>query len=262
MMPEEIKTLFSLNGELHNLVDTQLQFDISDKNNKSFFVAFVIGKAYKTYEAIILLCKNGYGEDAFMLARTLFELMVTAVYILQDESEDRLMRYMNYDWVTRKQMYDYIATKDDLLANLNKAIESGGKENTIDEVERKYKAVMERYHYRDSWSDKTIQGMSDSIGRLDMYNTVYRMQCTVSHTNARSMNEYITLTDKGTILNIGPNWDLVENSLLISFDCFFHITKEANRQFAWKVDDTLEKIEKRYIEKICQLKKKGETGCE
>jgi len=261
MVSEEIKTLLSLNEELRNLVDTKLQLDISGGSNKTFFVAFVLGKAYKTHEVTVLLCKNGYGEDAFMLTRTLFELMVTTAYILQNKSEDRLMRYMNYDWVTRKKMYDYVKTKDALLASLNKAIESGSRENTIEEVEREYKTVMEKYNYRNGWSDRSIERMSESIGRLDMYSTVYRLQCMVSHTNARSMNEYITSTDQGIILNIGPNWNLVERSLVIAFDCFFHIAKEADRQFTWGVGSTLEEMATKYAEKIGQLKIHLENLC-
>ena len=76
-MTEEMNTLLKFNKELHDLVDSKLQLDITNGDNKAFFTAFAMGKAFKTYEAIGILCRSGYGEDAFMLARTLFELMVT-----------------------------------------------------------------------------------------------------------------------------------------------------------------------------------------
>ncbi len=252
---ENINTFLSFNKQLHDLVESKLQLDINDGNNKDFFVAFMMGKAFKTYEALGMLCKSGYGEDAFMLARTLFELMITLAYILQDETEERLLRYMSYDWVTRKRMYEYIATKKDLSMHLNKAIESGNKENTIAEVEEEYKKVMEKYNYsNNTWSDKTIKGMSEAVGRSDAYNTVYRLQCNVGHTNARSMNEYIKVTDEGTILNIGANWDLVQSTLIIAFDFFFHITKEADKQFSWKLEGTLEELAKNWSEEFGKTK--------
>ena len=66
-MKEEISILLKFNKQLHDLVDTKLQFDITDNDNKSFFTAFAIGKAFKTYEAVGVLCRSGYGEDAFIL---------------------------------------------------------------------------------------------------------------------------------------------------------------------------------------------------
>lgn len=249
-MPEEIKTLLSLNVRLHKIAETQLQSEIHDDSNKAFFEAFVLGKAFKSYEAILLLCRNAYGEDAFMLTRTLFELMVTNSYILKDCTENTLMRYMHYDWVTRKEMYDYVISNPELLAQLNKDIESGSRANTIPEVEEEYKKAMTKYGYRNGWSDKSIKGMCESMGRIEMYSTVYKMQCTVGHTNARSMNEYAHLTNEGSILNIGPNWDLVRVSLVIVFDCFFHILKEAGGQFSWSLDTTLEALAKEYGETV------------
>jgi hypothetical protein len=252
---ENINTLLSFNKQLHDLVESKLQLDINDGNNKDFFVAFVMAKAFKTYEALGVLCRAGYGEDAFMLARTLFELMITTAYILQDETEGRLLRYMSYDWVTRKKMYEYVVTKEELLIHLNKEIESGNRDNTIAEVEEEYKKAMEKYHYNNNgWSDKNIKEMSEAVGRADAYSTVYKLQCTVSHTNARSMNEYIKITEEGTILNIGPNWDLVQNALVIAFDFFFHIAKQADSQFSWGIENTLEELAKNWSEEVGKMK--------
>ena len=122
-------------------------------------------------------------------------------------------------------------------------------------MEQKYEAAMKKYKYRITWSDKNIKEMCESIGRPDLYNSLYRLQCTVSHTNARSMNEYLRHTDQGIILNIGSNWDLTQSSLVIVFDCFFHIAKEANKQFNWSGDDVLEKIAQRYGKEVSRLNK-------
>ena len=253
-MTEEINILLKFNKELHDLVDSKLLLDITDGDNKAFFTAFAIGKAFKTYEATGILCRSGYGEDAFMLARTLFELMVTSAYILQDTTEDRLTRYISHDWVTRKKMYDYVVSNESLLAGLNKEIESG-RQNTVAEVEAEYKKVRKTYKYKNgTWSDKKIDEMSESIGRLDMYKTVYKLQCSLSHTNARSINEYVSVTEEGTILNIGPNWDLVKNTLVIAFDCFFHITQEANGKFGWGLENTFEEMSEKWAEEVGKLK--------
>lgn len=250
---EQTNIILNFNKQLHDLIEAKLQLDVTGTSDKDFFTAFVLGKAFKTYEAIGVLCKSGYGEDAFMLARTLLEIMVTTSYVLQDETDDRLMRYMNHDWVTRKEMYDYILTNPDLLAGFHKEIENG-RPNTVPEVEEEYKKVMAKYKYRNGWSDKSIKQMSEDINRLDIYSTVYSLQCTIGHTNARSMNEYINLTEEGVILNIGANWDLVQKTLVVAFDCFLHISKEANNRFGWKIENQLEELAKKWGEEVGKIK--------
>lgn len=255
-MTEEIKTLFTFNERLHSLAEKMLETEIHDVNDKVFFEAFVIGKAFKSYEAVLLLCHNGFGEDAFVLTRTLFELMITNAYILQDDTEEMLMRYMHYDWVTRKEMYDYLVTKPEILKHLNESAALDQNASTVSEVDTGYKKAVAKYQYkRGSWSDKSIKGMSQAVGREDMYSTVYRLQCTMGHTNARSMNEYVSNEGQESILDVGPNWNLVREALVIVFDCFFHILKEADKQFSWNLDESLESLAKEYSEAVRILRR-------
>jgi hypothetical protein len=251
--------LASFNEELNKLVEGKLRIGIHNKENFALFMSFVIGKAFKTHEALMLLCKKGYGEDAFMLARTLFELGVMSSYILQDPTEKILRRYLEHDWVTRKEMYDYVITKDDLLESLNKEMEAR-LTNPIEEVGKEYSRVMKEYQYKPhgGWSDKSISKMAESIGRKDMYDTVYRVQCTVSHANARSMNEYVKEdTDGGMVINIGPNEDLTEKTLVIAFDLFRMIIEDADKTFEWDLEPALDSIYKRFIETASALNVKN-----
>ncbi|MBI3335762.1 MAG: hypothetical protein HY001_04680 [Candidatus Portnoybacteria bacterium] len=250
-MLQNKSSIFDFNKQLSHLVYSKFE-NIKPDSDKSFFIAFIIGKAYKTHKAIMLLCKQGYGEDAFMLARTLFELMITTSYIFQDDSDERLMRYMEYDWVTRKKMYDYAVTKDELSEALNKKVghEKGGR-GVINQVQTEYKRVMTKYKYnKNGWSDKSISGMAESIGRGDAYNTVYKLQCIVAHTNARSINEYMDLTNEGLVFNIGRNDDSVEKTLVAAFDFLRSIIEEANKQFTWNLGVSLESLYEKYVQAI------------
>ena len=258
---KDIEKLIAFNAELNTLIESKFSVDTNAENNFSLFMSFVLAKAFKTHEAILLLCRNGYGEDAFMLARTLFELGVMSSYILQDSTEKRLMRYMEHDWVTRKEMYDYVGSKDELLEQLNKQVEERElDQDVLQEVNQEYERVVAEYGFKPKtgWSDKSIAKMSEDIGREDMYTTVYRLQCTVSHTNARSMNEYVREdpVNGGVIINIGPNEDLTEKTLVIAFDLFRMIIEEASKIFNWGLEDTLDEIYKRYVTEVGKLNKK------
>ena len=99
--------------------------------------------------------------------------------------------------------------------------------------------------------------MARAVGRQDMYSTVYRLQCTVGHTNARSMNEYVVESEEGVVFNIGPNWPLAETSLVILFDCYFHIVKEADAKFGWSMADQFENLAQRYSDAVKALRPAG-----
>ena len=45
---------------------------------------FFFCKTYKTYQAAYLLHREGFSEDAFILARTVFELALQARYMKED----------------------------------------------------------------------------------------------------------------------------------------------------------------------------------
>lgn len=254
-MPEEIKTLLSFNDKLHKFAEEKLS-SIPDDSDRTFFVAFVITKAFKTHESVLLLCRGGYGEDAFMLTRTLLELMVINSYILKDSTNNLLMRYMNHDWVTRREMYDVIVQNPKLLIELNKKAESDGGANSVSEIGERSNEVTEEYNYQRhrGWSDKNIREMFVDVGREDLYNTVYKLQCILGHSNARSMNEYVHKSDTDPTFNIGPNWDMTRTALVPVFDCFFHIMKEADEQFSWGLDKSLEDLAEEYGNVVGKLK--------
>ena len=253
-MDAKTNTLLGFNKQLHDLVDKQLKLDILPKDNLDFFASFAVAKAFKTYEAVGTLCHAGYGEDAFMLARTLLELMVATCYILRDKTEERLLRYMNYDWVTRKKMFDYLKSKPELVAELEKAIHSGTHQDARTEIEEEFKKVKEKYKYGNSWSDKTMEDMLEEIGRADLYPTVYSMQCTLGHTSARSINDYVTLTDEGVVFNTGANWDLVKTTLVVIFDCFFQIAMESAAKFEWGIESQLEEMSQQWKQEVWEIK--------
>ena len=41
-------------------------------------IAFLLGRAYKTHQAILMLCRFGYGQDAGLLVRSQLNLALTS----------------------------------------------------------------------------------------------------------------------------------------------------------------------------------------
>lgn len=240
------QALIEYNQELRKIVDSIIDEKRPSSDDKIVFTAFCVGKAYKTHAAALLLCRQGYGQDAAILVRSLVDLLITLTYILDDPSTERLERYFAYDWIDRKKMYDYCKTKPELLKALK------AMNNTLEEVEEQAKLVQEKYKYGKSWSDKTPRQMAVSVGRPELYLSAYKLQSQISHTAPRSMNEYIAVDDQGYTIDIGPNDQWVEGALVAAFDCFYHIAKQYDQLLDLGYSNQLEEISKPYAGTVAQ----------
>src|SRR5688572_29274390 len=61
-----------------------------EKNVYKVLVLYFFGKSWKTVRSIHLLCTHRFAEDAGILARSLFDLVVTFLYIAKAPSERAL----------------------------------------------------------------------------------------------------------------------------------------------------------------------------
>ena len=237
------KELEHLNDYLDNILDNRLMAGFSYSIPKELFTTFVIAKSRKTHEAITLLCKNGFGEDAFMLSRTLFELLIIFLYILKD-TKNRLARYIKYDHVTREKLYNYISTKPEFLRDERATPE------VIQQIHDAYKEVKDDYEKPFTWSDKTIGEMSKEVGRFEAYKTVYKLQCILSHSEPRSINDYFKEENELLVIDVGAKTNLIDKSLIVNFDFFFAILEEVNEVFKLGLEEKFKEISTRFVDLI------------
>ncbi len=76
-----------------------------EKNVYTVLVLYFFGKSWKTIRSIHLLCTHRFAEDAGILARSLFDLVVTFLYIAKAPSE-RALRYVEYGIVLKEQLQE------------------------------------------------------------------------------------------------------------------------------------------------------------
>ncbi len=238
-MTKELENLFDLNKELNDLIENKISKIILKKDGRVFFVAFVFAKAFKTHRAILLLCQQKHGEDAFMLARTLLELMITTAYILRDKTKitERLTRYLEHNVVFQTKHLRYQAEK-----NPTESIKAA-----LVEQEKEYKRLVDKHRYNgDSWSDKSFLDMAKEINKADTYQCVYRPQCNVSHSNARSAQEYLRPIEQGFEINLDTSDNLVDWTLFVAFDSFHSLIAEIDEIMALELKEILYKLYERF----------------
>ena len=252
------KDLFGFNEELRKIVDDVMDKEFHKITPKVALTTFALGKAYKTHGATLLLCLQGYGEDAAILTRSLFDLSITLLYILEDPTNKRVLRYFHYDSIIRKRMYDYAQTVP-TFAKLfeDRKLHPKPGDTTIDEVEKYAKLAQKKHNYgRMGWSDKPIRQMTEEVGREGDYKTVYYLQSNISHSAVRTMNDYVKADDKGYTVDIGRGESWVQEDLIASFDFFFAIVERSNKLLRLGLTKQLNNLSKRYLGEVGKVNEK------
>ncbi|WKZ25821.1 MAG: DUF5677 domain-containing protein [bacterium] len=251
------KDLFSFNHQLKLLVDDYLEREIRNIGPKDALVAFTLAKSYKTHSAIMALCEGGYGEDASILNRTIFELLITLLYILKDPTDERAYRYYGFDWILREKMFNYAEQKPELLLQLEqRALKPKNGDVSISEVKKMAKQVQDKYKYKGyNWSDKSLGEMAEEVNRSGQYKTMYRLSSQHTHSHARVMNDYVKQTENGftNFAGISDNW--VEEDLVMAFDFFSSIFASASDHYGWKAEKELKPLFDKFLKTMSNVNK-------
>ncbi len=255
----EYKALLAFNQELRNLADKMLDRNEKIVRPKDMFTAFAIGKGHKTHGAIFSLCKQGYGEDASILARSLFDLLINLLYIQADKTNERAYQYFSYDWILRKKMFDYALGKPEVMGKIRERVSNPKQYDTVvKKIRKQAKLAQKKYKYTNrGWSGKSLFDMAEEVGRVNAYRTVYRLQCQLDHNASRSMNEYVENTQDGIVFNIGQSENWVKESLIIAFDFYYSILVAFNSHFKAGLKAEILDLENRYVSDLSVVNKKS-----
>ena len=252
---EKYIDLFHFNEELRIIIESVLDKHPEPKNLRQSFLLYALAKGYKTQAAILLLSERGFGQDAGILARSIFELAITTLYIVKDNTGKIVERFFDYDWIMRANMYDSVSKDTVYKEDLEKKDPAGV---TIKEVLRKVEEIKKKHQNIEkniSWSDKSFKQMSKEVGRLDAYKTAYHLQCNLSHPNPRNMNDYFSESEGILMVHAGPDDEWISNALVATSDFFIHIIDVWNKEFKFGLEDKLGDLVKRYSKKMGKINK-------
>ncbi|HSW35249.1 MAG TPA: DUF5677 domain-containing protein, partial [Candidatus Limnocylindrales bacterium] len=87
MIKKEVKEIDNLICDLIQKTSKRIKEKAKINNNYQLLALFFFSKVAKSYRAVERLCYSGYGQDALVLGRTIFEHMVTLSYINKDPGE-------------------------------------------------------------------------------------------------------------------------------------------------------------------------------
>lgn len=174
---------------------------------------FFLTKSFKSFWAIIELSKMGFGEDALILGRSLFENAINYLYISKDP-EKRTDLYMKHDCIGSKRYLN-------ICKNSNTAIPN--EDIVSQEVENNYQEVKKDYKGDIWWHDKKLKDMAIEVGLEETYNLIYPLHSEFVHSGIKAMKYYIHSEDEKVIVNYGPSENFVDNALISNFNSLVRV---------------------------------------
>jgi len=250
---KEYKPLFDLHQQLLELFGETAdkgnakEVPIENISKLQSVMGFLATKAIKTHVAIYLLCKNGAGQDAEILLRSLIEILISVKYLLFADSEKRADMYIGF--------FDFKTARD--ISKLKYDPKIGEK---LKEYEEEYNMKKEEFlkqhdiKDKNSWSGKKISEMAGETGLTEIYNKAYNFSSDMAHSNILCSPCYIKMGDGYVDCDAGPSFDCVERVLGSCLECIINILVDFNRVLEIGNDQRIKDFIAKYGEQIEKYK--------
>jgi Family of unknown function (DUF5677) len=218
-------------NELKSVADALLDQMRSQLTNSHYkLVAYIIfSKGFKTFQAIQLLWRSGYGSDALSLCASLFENIIDVLYIGKAPVR-RSMRYMQFEQVEKFYKVQKILKMKRLPRGVRRRYK-GYMRSLTPEVAKLPKHFP---NFGTGWSQKTLALRAKALGRraeLD-YNEKYWVYCGHKHTLPMAVSGWtVGLPDGSVDVSCGPDAKEVFNAVKESAELFSQLCFIINEIF-------------------------------
>ena len=227
---KKYQDLFDENEGLLKITDKQLAFIAGKKptNDLQSISIFLWCRATVTMQAIQVLCKEGFGEDALALVRCLFEILVTLRYI-KNNPQRRGKRFFQFSVIQEKEYSERY-----VKAGIGEVTEENLKE-----INTAYEKTKNIFGPKDiNWTDfitilkrnHSIKEMAEETNMTWDYDFVYySLSHLFIHTSPRGTMKYtMESLDGGIIPVLRPGDRQTRESLSLSQRYFAGILKDFN----------------------------------
>jgi hypothetical protein len=218
-------------GVLSETLLSKVQHVPSPDDPRRYFKAmllYYVLRGNQTMKAIALLVRSEFTDQSMALARGIVEMGINTEYASKDP-EKRGQRYMEYDFVLRKNWLEKAKKYKDFMPELL----AGATPESVAEIENGFKEVEGTFQMgrRDSWSGETIAQMARTCGAEWFYEIVYSFLCESSHNAVRKMKDYFEeVPGKGLAMKSGPDAQYQDAALATACSVFLMILSHADEE--------------------------------
>lgn len=249
-MNDELKEIYEIDNSLLQLAEN-LQDEFKKREIKREALSadldvlcFFFAKASKTASAVVFLCQEGYPEDALVLVRTIFEIVVKSLYIFKSDSIVRARAFILYDKLERKKQFKKIVDW-----NRKRMIEDREVEEALKKIEDECDTLGKDYQIsidKVMWPRKTLEELSEEVDLTPTYHTFFWISCLYTHTSIRSSMSFASETDKGLSFDIKPDKKLSKDVLIYLFDLFRRIVQDFDNRFKLGYQNKITELEEQF----------------
>ena len=213
MTTKQHKRLIYLLNWLDKFVYTVLSDPSIRVNRQKIILSSQVAKMHTTFGAIVILIQKGYGPDAMLLMRSMFNNLVNILWINTTDQKHRAELFINYYKIIRKNKLEIIKRYPERATIFSRLLtEEGDIYKTYSEINSDFPDI-----YR--WSNKSIKQMSKEVGLLWDYDFVYPLASSIEHADVESVDAHINQVDnQEKVINFqaGPSLRLIVESSIAS----------------------------------------------
>jgi hypothetical protein len=182
-------------------------------------VLWTLARSYRTFKVVVALCKAGYGQQAAMLNRTLFEDMLAGHWAVKHSKQAvrRMIEHDQYTAVLRAEAF-----------NLHGLRRADANERAYTKEERKRLDVRYRNGSR-PWTGRSLPQMLRAVEDMwpepdrrllrQMHDIAHRANNTLLHHSSASLSQGVRMQN-GVSFDVGPSPDFVAAALGLAFWTF------------------------------------------
>jgi len=254
-MQEQLKEINELNNSLLKLAEN-LQDKFSNEKIKIdtltadlYLLCFFFTKASKTASAVVMLCQEGYAEDACILVRTILEIVAKSLYIFKSDSIERARVFILHDKYERRKQLEKIVGWNRKNTIGNKELEEELERVKVEciSLERDFKVSKNKI----MWPN--LEVLCKEVGLSDNYYTVYWLSSLYVHTLIRSSRSFVSKTDSGVSFYIGPDEKLSQDVLIWLFDLNRLIVREFDNRFNLGYKEKISEVDEKFNKFMLKL---------
>lgn len=202
--------------ELNNkLLQPQLKLQLPENQDRTFTIetykiirSSLLAKYIKSVKAIAFLDMNGFFEDAKIILRTVYEIMIILLYSNMNP-EEYFNRFKKYKCVIIKKYIDSLGTEE-LKQVKKEALENNKKE--FNEYKEKY---IQNKNDEKYWNGKTFNTTRKKVAKKydndinTLYYNIYMLNCEKVHSDFLGiMNDYLIVSNDKIEINADITKDI------------------------------------------------------
>lgn len=205
-------------------------------------MAFIGGRAFKSYHAILNLCEIAYTEDAAVILRSLFNLLVITRWLIADQSEERARKYIAWFWIAMNEDLGRGATTitPELAAMVREQYENHRR---IFEYRDEHGQEKTRKKWHEPEAANIFE-MAEQVELMPHYEGLYRPLSSIEHSDAVAYFAMVSAAEpKGSGLGLALHSDLfVPAYVRNAFQYFGEILSSWNRMLQGVQEAELKKV--------------------